>query len=480
MQDGLILHDIKQYPQDYPTCSTEKSVIHQSILQHRTEIGVIEAKIAAIELELNSAIQRRNQIHTSCKVAESLVAPIRAVPVDILQKIFLYSIPHIPASSIDGTRNFEFIPHGWTYPDRVRANIMSVSRHWHTTALSTPAVWSTVILSSRHSFRRYYLEPLFSRSKDHQLDVYMRPQISIGQPSDFFASWQEFKAVVALIRSHMARIRILAVDSRSSAVQAVLRELFSAGAPTDMKNLLTFGALESNVSAGYSIHSPSELSHGTINAPNLFTLTLSPASITFLETFTPRSLIQLERMTISTLYWCFPPNIDRLSLCHKLRYLCWRDVGGVCRRTNMPKSVFLPSLKELELVTISPNYMIPFLRSLDAPELESLDFRTTGASSHPSMPHPNGADVIVMFLPKVPRIQHILLTSMSWIGRSVESATQYLTLLTSVTVTDCCLDATFFNTFPVASNHTLEPLRLYINPTQFLIKRRENPALPPP
>ncbi|KAJ6502200.1 hypothetical protein C8R45DRAFT_1209810 [Mycena sanguinolenta] len=94
------------------------------------EIARIDAQIAEMELALTQLRARHALVQTPIDAHKALISPMRFVPQDILQEIFISCLP----SKHDALIDFTEAP----------LLLGRICRHWRSVAYSTPILWSSI------------------------------------------------------------------------------------------------------------------------------------------------------------------------------------------------------------------------------------------------------------------------------------------------------------------------------------------------
>ncbi|KAF7363767.1 hypothetical protein MSAN_01034500 [Mycena sanguinolenta] len=94
------------------------------------EVARVDAQIAEIELALSQLKEKRALLQTHIDAHKALVSPMRLVPHDILQEIFLSCLPQQHNALIDY--------------DEAPLLLGRICRRWRSVAYSTPILWSSV------------------------------------------------------------------------------------------------------------------------------------------------------------------------------------------------------------------------------------------------------------------------------------------------------------------------------------------------
>ncbi|KAJ6502174.1 hypothetical protein C8R45DRAFT_1190541 [Mycena sanguinolenta] len=104
--------------------------IHAVLVDAVEEIKHMDAQIAEMELALAQLREKRASLQTPIDAHKALISPMRLVPQDILQEIFLSCLP----SKHDALIDFNEAP----------LLLGRICRHWRSVAYSTPILWSSI------------------------------------------------------------------------------------------------------------------------------------------------------------------------------------------------------------------------------------------------------------------------------------------------------------------------------------------------
>ncbi|KAK0232669.1 hypothetical protein IW262DRAFT_13833 [Armillaria fumosa] len=134
-----------------PLSDSDKIWIQQDITIFKRDISLIDEKIASL-------ISQRDILRRRLARYKSALSPIRYLPRDIMIEIFSQTI-HPSTSSLDVSQGLWPLCH--------------VSSSWRKILLSTPSLWSTIILVPPYTFRhsKGILAEHLLRSQSHPLRV---------------------------------------------------------------------------------------------------------------------------------------------------------------------------------------------------------------------------------------------------------------------------------------------------------------------
>ncbi|KAK7018386.1 hypothetical protein R3P38DRAFT_3558708 [Favolaschia claudopus] len=127
-----------------------------------------------------------------------MLSPARRLPQDILALIFHF-----------------FVHEGESFDSRSKALMLcSVSRHWREAALSTPALWTNLVLDVKPGWNLTFERICLSRSYPYSVNI----QLSAAQ--DCLPVWLD--EAIALISKNMCRIQYLAIDIQPPVIDGQL------------------------------------------------------------------------------------------------------------------------------------------------------------------------------------------------------------------------------------------------------------------
>ncbi|TFK22635.1 hypothetical protein FA15DRAFT_671336 [Coprinopsis marcescibilis] len=130
------------------TCPGEEelSTIQSALREPLRELGDIELEIARLQACLAKANHRRKDIISTTQPLRTILSPVRRLPDDILQEIFLRCLPNGCYPAVDN--------------QEAPLLFMRVSRRWRFTAINTRRLWIGVRIalpSLQHTLSGHYL-----------------------------------------------------------------------------------------------------------------------------------------------------------------------------------------------------------------------------------------------------------------------------------------------------------------------------------
>ncbi|KAF8888623.1 hypothetical protein BD779DRAFT_1523997 [Infundibulicybe gibba] len=148
---AVLLEILRSRPQIHPR---ELPHIHQLLAELKVQIQEVTQTLQRLQ-------QQWDEVTSISKVYQTLGAPIRRLPTELLAKIFVFCLPEAP----------------WSYevPEPTDVPIVAqVSHHWRCVALSTPKLWATmsfVVRAENGRRLRALAERWILRSGHHPIDL---------------------------------------------------------------------------------------------------------------------------------------------------------------------------------------------------------------------------------------------------------------------------------------------------------------------
>ncbi|KAF7348304.1 hypothetical protein MSAN_01784100 [Mycena sanguinolenta] len=115
---------------NYVPSDCEVLEIRTLLVDPTEEIARIDAQIAEMESSLVQLRKKRGLLQQPIDAHRALISPMRLIPQDILQEIFLLCLPSKHNALID--------------PNEAPLLLGRISRHWRDVAYSTPMLWSSI------------------------------------------------------------------------------------------------------------------------------------------------------------------------------------------------------------------------------------------------------------------------------------------------------------------------------------------------
>ncbi|KIM36437.1 hypothetical protein M413DRAFT_78173, partial [Hebeloma cylindrosporum] len=112
---------------------TEAEVLHIKafiIPEPSARLEAVEKELEHIEALFTDLSAQRKNLRAEINGYRALISPARRVPPDVLQEIFIHTLPTTHNALID--------------PDECPMSLTSICSAWRSVALSTPYLWSTI------------------------------------------------------------------------------------------------------------------------------------------------------------------------------------------------------------------------------------------------------------------------------------------------------------------------------------------------
>ncbi|PBK94348.1 hypothetical protein ARMGADRAFT_90786 [Armillaria gallica] len=132
----------KLLSQNDPPLEMERSDIHETITSGATAVSLLDERISEAQRILATFISEREQVLSCIDDARTLLHPIRTINDDILQEIFswcVYDWEDIMSCRHSYHDSLGRLEPPWT--------LSHVSHRWRTISLSSPRLWTSVILN---------------------------------------------------------------------------------------------------------------------------------------------------------------------------------------------------------------------------------------------------------------------------------------------------------------------------------------------
>ncbi|KAJ7635456.1 hypothetical protein DFH06DRAFT_1220601 [Mycena polygramma] len=109
------------------------------------ELDRYDAEIAKVKTLLDGLVSDRNILATYADGCRSIFAPIRRLPMELFAKIFELCLPEDEYTISDGTTPKEEVDR---VAHRYLLQLAQVSSLWHTIAMGTPRLWSSIVVDT--------------------------------------------------------------------------------------------------------------------------------------------------------------------------------------------------------------------------------------------------------------------------------------------------------------------------------------------
>ncbi|KAK0437364.1 hypothetical protein EV421DRAFT_1715219 [Armillaria borealis] len=135
-------HVQKLLSQNDPPLEMERANIHETITSGTTAVYLLNERILETQRILDAFISEREQVLSCINDARTLLHPIRTINDDILREIFLWCVydwEDIVSCHHQYHDSLGRLEPPWT--------LSHVSHRWRTISLSSPRLWTSVILN---------------------------------------------------------------------------------------------------------------------------------------------------------------------------------------------------------------------------------------------------------------------------------------------------------------------------------------------
>ena len=403
------------------------------------EMKAIEQEIATLEARIVNLKAQRMDLEKRCEVGEALLAPIRKIPMEILEEIFVQSIPRFFLHYLEIDQAEDPLHPSDEHPHDARARLGKVCRKWRSVTEAAPRVWSTISLDRPLPPDIGIVDKWLQKSRSCPLDLYIRPY-----------SWfkggdrSHLPDIFLLLRREIPRLRCFIgwVESYDE-----IHPLFPPYEFTEAPNMAVFGVL--CVSDTVEEDEPGT---GTIHAPNLRSIVLSNTE-GILKALTATSFSTLRRLTTSLSNKASSSYLPTLALCRNLEFLHWTDCheSGKDIVGRRHTKVTLSALKQMTYSAADLEDTPDFFSSIRVPALENLKFDPSCIRATPF--HPPAAGMLRSLLQDgFSSLRQLELWHASLLGPETMELFNQLVNLDTICVVDCGLEPPFFDALNPHSN----------------------------
>ncbi|KIJ38932.1 hypothetical protein M422DRAFT_175893, partial [Sphaerobolus stellatus SS14] len=131
----------------FAPCPREAVSIRERVDEEKKQLKWIDKAIDTLEIVLRRLRTQREVTKTSCEIAEELVSPMRRLPVELMQNIFIHAVSVLDISMRGAlTGHVRKRVQGESHPHCIRGNIVTVSRRWRDIAYHTAELWATIAI----------------------------------------------------------------------------------------------------------------------------------------------------------------------------------------------------------------------------------------------------------------------------------------------------------------------------------------------
>ncbi|KAF8522965.1 hypothetical protein BU17DRAFT_64164 [Hysterangium stoloniferum] len=425
--------------------SLESQSLKVQLEQQRAELSSVDDRINILLEELEILRSRKERLRKSISIGDSLFAPIRKIPTEILRDIMTLTVPGFFSQDFvyDMVATFRDVSVHLAEPHHARGRLTGVCRLWREQVKKIPRIWSTINISRDMYLNGSIIEERFRLAKGCPIDLCLWPKTWF-RDADSTSRAALIKTVTLIVKSHINQIRVLIIDTEdlSSAECASLLQLFPSQALVDLPALEVLciaddeGLLNQNIP--------------TIQAPSLSWLSVDNYGVNIFNQLTDDSIASLEQVMISSREEIPYDSISRLSLCPNLIALHWshyESIGGEDSESDSDEAIasqerlHLPSLQTLCLYIESPDRMEQqrLVRRLQTPTLVSLTFCGGGISDIATHA------LSIILTSGLPYLQHLSLKEFTIDDNGHSKLFDGLPQLRTISCTFCHFGASFFS-----------------------------------
>ena len=299
--------------------------------------------IRGINDEIATLRARRRRLIAASTIGKATIAPIRKIPVEVLEEIFFQCIPPFDSKLVE-TEEYHL------YPQDVSKLLGNVCKEWGTIINDSPRLWSSIFISREPSAAEDVCQ-LLTKSKSHPLDIVIESN-ELGPDQKMPVSTD----VIAMLRRELWRIRTL------RAYMDLESELFPPGFSLHAPLMRSFA----HSSWKYDPQADMDLSGAY--CPQLRSVSLMDSdSIIRVFTANPMQSVRHLLLNVGTngaLYLRFLNSLSHLVSLH------WYTSSDEEEPLEAPLTVTLQCLKSLHVdASKSTMQLLPHLHT---PSLESL------------------------------------------------------------------------------------------------------------
>ncbi|KAJ6583112.1 hypothetical protein DFH09DRAFT_978943 [Mycena vulgaris] len=341
---------------NYVPSDSEVDQIHAFLVEPKNELACVDAQIDEMNILIHQLKVKRDALNAEIQPYMALISPIRRIPQDVLQEIFLACLPQAHNALID--------------PGAAPMLLGRICGHWRSVAYSTPRLWSSLHI------------PALSSTWLSTMPLKIKLKLAM-----IVAKWLDRAAgcplSISLSRAMGHHIDPLGADAKFTGVSRRIHHLSIVGQVNDVRPLLLIHPedlprLESIDLRCYSASDePSTFWAGApiLRAPNLSRVALDV--LTDVLTL-PLQWSQMTHLHLS----CFPvrnSNTDSGGLdqngAQELLHRCPNLVRCLLRFTNPVRFIAGPPipLHHLDaLVILNELSSVEFMQTLFLPKLNYL------------------------------------------------------------------------------------------------------------
>ena len=422
------------------------------------EMKAIEQEIATLEARVVNLKAQRMDLEKRCAVGEALLAPIRKIPMEILEEIFVQSIPRLFLDGILvelGHANVGPLDLFEEHPHDARTRLGAVCRKWRNVTETAPRVWSTISLDRPLPPDIGIVDKWLRRSRSCPLDLYIRPCLWFKDKNR-----NHLPDIFSLLRREIPRLRSFLCRVK---YYDEIHPLFPPYEFTEASNLAVFGVL-----CNGTVEEAEGPGTGTIHALKLQSIILSEFE-GMLNAFTDMSLSTLQRLTTIVTNKASSSYLPTLALCGNLEFLHWTECQGYLSGSDsdsdsdsetdgendivgrLHTKVTLPALKQMAFGAAGIESPPEFFGSIRVPALENLTFDPS-CFREPGYHLPAAGLLKSLLLDSFSSLQQLELLNALLSGPETMELFNQLVNLATIRTDDCRLEPPFFDALNPRAN----------------------------
>ena len=406
------------------------------------EMRAIGQEIATLEARIVNLKAHRTDLEKRCAVGEALLAPIRKIPTEILEEIFVQSIPWFFLDDLEfGLAAEDPFRPGEEHPHDARARLGEVCRKWRNVSQTAPRVWSTISLDRRLPPDISIVDKWLRTSRSCPLDLYIRPH-SWFKDNDR----SHFPDIFLLLRREIPRLRCFIARLT---YHDEIHPLFPPYGFTEAPNMGVFGVLGEWI---WTVEEGEYPGTGTIHAPKLQSIILSEFE-GMLKAFTDTSFSTLQRLTTSVKHKPSSFYLPTLALCGNLEFLHFTEHHDSRNDTVGPlhAQVTLSALTQMTFLAADTESTPELFGSIRVPALENLTFDPSCFHAPPL--HPPAAGMLRSLLQdSFSSLGQLILWNVSLSGPETGELFNQLVNLDTICIFYSCLEPPLFDALNSRTN----------------------------
>ncbi|KAK7449806.1 hypothetical protein VKT23_013282 [Stygiomarasmius scandens] len=343
--------------------------VRQICAEHSQDLNRLNAQIERLQESLDTITSKRDALQSRLSTLQSITSPLRALPPEVLQTIFIKCLEPFPIISAHESPVL----------------LTQICSKWRSIAIDTPALWASfhiAIVGAKHPFESYDstckairdgLQTFLSRSHSLPLNISVCSGFSPGPYNEDII--REVNRTLEVLLPYHGRWKYLKLQVPQQCM-ASIEHLSGEGLP-NLETAVMYCCAEG------TFPQPVTLSQKPFfeNAPRLRRLSIGARdhAIVYKLLGTAVSWVRLTHLIISFSYWELSPRplediADVLNACANLEECCI-TFPGTELETFSPRNpvIILPKLKTVALDCYFPSHMmICLLDLLVLPELKEL------------------------------------------------------------------------------------------------------------